>query len=376
MKSLSPFVLENYLLQHEHKAEFSLCNSGLDGLSLSELLATSTEAAKTLWERQSLGYSEPQGHPLLRQEVSQLYGSLNPGQVTIFSGAAEAIYCGLHTLLSSNDHCIVVTPCYQSLKSIPESVCQVSKISLQPLDGQWQLDIAAIRQAIRPNTTALILNFPNNPTGALPARAVLDELIKLAREFNLTIFSDEVYRGLELPGVKSWPAIIDIYEKGISVGSLSKLYAMPGTRVGWLASPDQSFMNRVIGRRHYTTICNNGAGELLALIALQGRDALLPKHKSGLPPRYRQLRNFMERHEDLFDWIDPQAGCLVFPRLKRGLKAERFALDLLHETGVLILPGQVYEFPGEYLRIGYAGKTLPQALERFENFLAKIRLIA
>lgn len=376
MKTLSSFVLEKYLLQHEHKARLSLCNSGLDGLNLRDILAVSTEATQALWERQSLGYSEPLGHPQLRQEVSRLYAGLEPEHVTIFAGAAEAIYCGLHALLSPEDHCIVVTPCYQSLKSVPESVCEVSTVSLQPVERQWRLDTHAIRQAIRPNTTALILNFPNNPTGALPEHTVLDELVILAREFNLYLFSDEVYRGLELPGVEAWPAMADIYEKGVSVGSLSKLYGMPGTRVGWLACPDENLMSRVVGRRHYTTICNNGAGELLALMALQGRDKLLPRNKAVLLPQYAILRDFLERHDDLFDWIDPQAGCLVFPRLKRGLKAERFALDLLHETGVLILPGQVYEFPGEYIRLGYAGKTLPQALERFESFIAKARLIA
>lgn len=382
MTTIPVFILENYLLQHEHKAEFSLCNSGLDSLSLSELLSLADEETLTVWEQQSLGYSEPQGHPWLREAINALYTSLSQDSVdgvVTFAGASEAIFCGLQALLNPGDHCIVVTPCYQSLKSVPESICETSLVALQPLDGEWRLDLDQIREAIRPNTRALVMNFPNNPTGALPDRAVLDELIALARAFDLYIFSDEVYRGLELPleisNAQPWPPLVDVYEKGISVGSLSKLYAMPGVRVGWLASRDLDFMDRVTGLKHYTTICNNSSGELLGVMALRASDALLARNTDVLMERYGLMQDFLNRHVDLFEWIPPRAGCLVFPRLKQGLGAETFALDLLHENKVLVLPGQVYDFPGEYLRLSYAGKTLPQALQGVDTFIAKHCLV-
>jgi aspartate/methionine/tyrosine aminotransferase len=375
MSSIPIFALENYLLQHEYKAEFSLCNSGLDSLTLTELLAVCDSETRTLWEEQSLGYSEPQGHPLLREELAALYQDLPVDSVVTFAGASEAIFCGLQALLSADDHCIVVTPCYQSLKSVPESICATTTVSLQPVAGQWQLDVESIREAIQPNTRVLVMNFPNNPTGALPEQDVLDEIIALAREFDLYIFSDEVYRGLEHPGVAPWPPLVDVYEKGISVGSLSKLYAMPGVRIGWLASCDEAFMDAVTNLKHYTTICNNSSGELLGVMALRAKQEVLSRNRAVLMPRYTLLKDFLEAQADWFEWIPPRAGCLIFPRLKRGLNAERFALELLDEQKVIVVPGQVYDFPGEYLRLSYAGKTLPEALQRLGSFIGQHCLV-
>ena len=387
MNNLPPFALEQYLLQHEHKAELSLCSSGLDSLTLAELLAVSDADTLALWERQALGYSEPQGDLRLREEIGLQYDGLPAHLVALFTGAAEAILCGLSALLTPQDHAIVITPCYQSLKSVPASICAITEIPLQILDHVWTLDLEALRQAIQPNTRVLVINFPNNPTGALPSDAVRQELITLAREYDLYIFCDEVYRGLEREGIPPWPPMVTAYEKGISVGSLSKLYAMPGVRCGWLACRDQSVLDKAVGLKHYTSICNNGPGELLALMALRAQSVLIPHNRAVLAPRFELMRQFLARHASLFDWVAPQGGCLVFPRLNRkfcavhgpegeGVRsgvAERFALDLLTVEKVLILPGQLYDFPGEALRLSFASKTLQQALERVDRFIQQRR---
>jgi len=377
------FALEQYLLKYEHKAEISLCNSGLDPLTLSQLLAVCDSETRALWEQQMLGYSEPQGHPLLRAEIASLYecsnevsdGAKQKLAPVLFAGASEAILCGLSALLSADDHCIVITPCYQSLKTVPQKLCETTTVSLQPEDGQWRLDLSAIREAIQPNTRAVVINFPHNPTGALPERAILDELVALARQYGLYLFSDEVYRGLEMPGVEPWPPLANVYERGISVGSLSKLYALPGVRTGWLACPDSAFLEAASGLKHFTSICNNTPGEILSLIALRARHALVPASKAALSSHFEQMEAFLNRHADLFEWIPPQAGCLIFPQLKRGMSAERFALDLLYTQKVLVLPGQVYDFPGEALRLSFAGRTLPQALQGVENFIGQMALV-
>ncbi len=373
MNNLPPFTLEQYLLQHEHKAELSLCSSGLDSLTLRELLAFGDSETLTLWEKQTLGYSDPQGAPRLRDEIGRLYASLPARSLGLFSGAAEAIFCGLSALLTPQDHAIIITPCYQSLKSVPASICGITEIPLQMREQTWELDIRSIEQAIQPHTRVLVMNFPNNPTGALPSDTLRQALIALARAHDLYIFSDEVYRGLELADTPQWPPMVDAYEKGISVGSLSKLFAMPGVRCGWLACRDQSILEKAVGFKHYTTICNNGPGEILALMALRAHAEIIPRNRSVLAPRFVLMHQFLERHPAVFDWVAPQGGCLVFPRLilqgdSSGI-AERFALDLLAAEKVLVLAGQLYDFPGEFLRLSYASKTLPQALERLERFI-------
>jgi hypothetical protein len=187
---LDPFVLEVFFAKYEFVAQHLLCCSDGESISMKELLALADEEALALWDNLSLGYTECRGLPQLRAEIAKDFPGLDPECTLTFAGAEEGIYCTFKTLLEPSDHAIVVTPCYQSLKSIPDSLCTTSSLDLHTDD--WSLDLTLMRALIRPNTKLIVVNFPHNPTGTIITLEKQKELILLAREFGLWLFCDEV----------------------------------------------------------------------------------------------------------------------------------------------------------------------------------------
>jgi aspartate/methionine/tyrosine aminotransferase len=362
------FELEQYLLRHEPDATISLCASGLEPLGISELLSMADSESLALWGRLSLEYTQPHGLPALREELSRQYLSITSEQISVFAGAAEAIMCTLQGLLTPTDHAIVVVPCYQSLESIPASCCEISKVELEEAFG-WRLNLEKIENAIKPNTKIIIINFPNNPTGALPDRETFYQLVEIARRHNLYLFSDEVYRLMELDPTHRLPAAADCYEKGISVSSMSKVYGLPGIRIGWVSSAAPGVLRAAMGMKHYMSICPNSAGELLALMALRTQEHITARGLSVMQDNLPHLQRFFERFSQVFDWTPPQGGCLGFPRLRTQEPIEHFALRLLHEEGVLILPGNLYGWSGNRFRISYGRRNMGEALTKLEKFI-------
>ncbi len=364
------FQLEEYLLAYEHRAEISLCSSGLEALPLLALMHLASESDQQRWQSLKLGYSTPQGLPELRDTISQQYQSVAPDGVMVFAGACEAIYITLQALLTSDDHSVVITPCYQSLKSVPASAGSVTEVPLR-FEDRWQLDLERVRSALRPNTRMIVINFPNNPTGAIPDRQTLEALVEIARLQGAWIFSDEVYRLMELNPADRLPPIADLYEKGLSVGSMSKAYGMPGIRIGWLATPDHTIIPKLLSLRHYTTIAPNTPGEWLTVMALRSQPQILERQLTDLRNNFERFRQFMRDHADQLDWVEPKGGCLAFPKLRQNLSAEAFSLDLLQSEKILVLPGELYDQPHGFLRLGFGSSTLPKALSGLDRQLGR-----
>ena len=226
-----------------------------------------------------------------------------------------------------------------------------------------------LQSAIRPNTRLIILNFPHNPTGTSIDKESLSEIVEMAEKANAYIFSDEVYRYLELDEKKRLPAIVDIYDKGISLSVTSKAFGLAGLRIGWLAAKNKSFLKKVGNVKHYISLCNSAPSEILALIALRAKDRILQRNRELMLTNFGHLNTFFLRYEKLFSWHSPVGGCLAFPKLLDGRNIDQFAQSLLDEEGVLLLPGSVYNWPGSYFRIGMGRRNMIQALERMERFV-------
>jgi aspartate/methionine/tyrosine aminotransferase len=184
----------------------------------------------------------------------------------------------------------------------------------------------------------------------------------------LSLFCDEVYRELEYDPTDRLPAACDINPRAVSLGVMSKTYGLAGLRIGWLASHQKELLARIASLKDYTTICNSAPSEFLAEIALRhreqiaGRNLQIIKHNLGL------LDEFFARHASHFEWIRPKAGPIAFPKLLAG-NTEIFCDELVNESGVLLLPGTLYDHPGNHFRIGFARKNMPEALIQFEKFL-------
>lgn len=371
MSRLEDFKLETFFSKWEFKARYHLCASDAQSITIRELLEMSGGNEEFL--NQHLGYTETWGAPELREAVSHNYDKMSADNILCFCGAEEGIYCAMRALLTPDDHVIVITPNYQSLESIPASICNVSAVSLDS-EKDWELDPEKVRAAVRNNTRLLIINFPHNPTGKVISRSIQTELVNIARENGFHIFSDEVYRLLEHDPNKRLPQMADIYEKGISLNVLSKSYGLPGLRIGWTASADTDLLLRMERIKHYLSICNSAPSEFLALKALENQEPILARVRSIVDANLEELNSFFKKYEELFQWKEPDGGCIAFPRYTGPEGSETFTADLLEKKGVLLLPPSVYYSNAagtgfEGFRIGFGRADMKEALREVEKYL-------
>ena len=179
MPTLPDFKLETYFSQWEFSARYHLTASDAQTIPVSELLDLADDDGRNRWETLALGYTETRGLPALREAIASTYdGAVVPEDVLCFAGAEEAIYLAMHVLLDPGDHAVVLTPNYQAAETIPLSICEVTGVALREEDG-WSLDVDAIERALKPNTKLVSVNFPNNPTGAVPDLEAWQRLVRL-----------------------------------------------------------------------------------------------------------------------------------------------------------------------------------------------------
>lgn len=379
----APFKLERYFARYEFNVRYLLCASDCESLTIQELLDLEAGAAER-FGRHWLGYTETQGSPALRAEITRLFTSITPEEVLVHPGAEEAIYLFMQAALRPGDHLIVHSPCYQSHIEIARSLgCEVSAWNGRdpkrtPLrcttltevqdEQSWALDVDVLKSLLRPNTRAIVVTNPHNPTGYLMAEETLRAVARIANEKGIWLFSDEVYRECEYDAGQRLPSAADLGEKCVSLGTVSKTYGLPGLRIGWLASHDQTLLAKVGGLKDYTTICSSAPSEFLAEVALRRREALIARSLATIRANLALLDAFFARRADQFRWVRPTAGPVGFPRLI-GEDIEQFCDRLVKQAGVLLLPGPVFDDAGNHFRLGFGRKNLPEALAKLEEFL-------
>lgn len=370
---LPEFRLESYFGVWEFKARYHLTASDAQTLPLAELLGMADGEDRERWERLSLGYIPSEGTPELRGAVAATYERIEPDDVLCFAGAEEGLYCAMHALLNERDHAVVLVPNYQSMETVPRSICEVSGLAMHPANG-WQLDVEELRAALRPNTRLVAVNFPNNPTGMNVPRETFEELVALCRERGIYLFGDEVYRGIERDESKRLPQAADLYERALSLNVVSKAYGLPGLRVGWIACRDREVLAKMLRLKHYLSICNAAPSEVLACIALKARHRILSRNRDLAADNLRKLDAFFARHADLFEWYEPDGSCIAFPRYLGPDGVETFCRRLIENDGVLLLPASMYRSdllptPQDRFRIGYGRYGFDEALTAFEAAL-------
>jgi len=371
---LPDFELERFFARWEFTARHLLCASDIEGYPMAELLDLADDEARDLWAGLRLGYTESPGHPLLRREIARLYAGIAPDEVLVFAGAEEAIFCLVNVLIEPGDHAIVTWPGYQSLYEVARSVgAEVTLHELREADG-WALDVERIRATLRPATRLVVVNAPHNPTGMVPSQAEWRALTELCAEAGVHLLADELYRFLELDPTDRLTAGADAMPRGVSLGAMSKSFALAGLRIGWLAGHDRDLLGRVATFKDYTTICSSAPAEILSIVALRAREAVLGRSRAIVAGNLALLDDFFARRHASFSWVRPRSGPIGFPRLTApGVAIDDFAAELVEAEGVLLLPGSSFGHPGNHFRIGFGRTDLPIALERLEAF-ADVRL--
>lgn len=372
--TLPEFTLETYLARWEFTARYNLTASDAQAISLARLLELADPADRAEWENLSLGYTPVRGAPALREAIASTYDVATAADIMTFV-PGEAITTIMRALLGPDDHVVTVLPNYQSAENVPRSICPVTGVPLRPEDG-WDLDTEAVVAALRPNTRLVAVNFPNNPTGSVASREQWRTLIHLLRARGIYLFSDEIYRGVERDQARTLPQAADLYERGISLGGLSKTYGLPGLRIGWIACRDPEVLDRAERVKHYGSICAAAPSEVLARIAIKARDTLLAGTRDLIARNRPLFAEFFARHQDRFSWSPPDGGCVCYPRYLGSDGVEAFCRAAVTDGGVLLLPASVYAsplvpLPGDRFRVGIGRADAPQALAALEEFLGQ-----
>jgi aspartate/methionine/tyrosine aminotransferase len=203
----------------------------------------------------------------------------------------------------------------------------------------------------------------------LADRGTFDGLVEFAAEAGVYLLVDEVYRGLELDPAERLPSGADVMPLGISLGVMSKSFAMAGLRIGWLAAHDRDLLDRVARFKDYTTICSSAPSEILAIIALRARERVVARSRSIVAANLDHLDAFFADWADRFTWVRPRAGSIGYPRLTvPGVRIDDWAAELVEAEGVLLLPGSQFGHPGNHFRLGFGRANLPEALARLEVY--------
>jgi len=368
---LRPFALERWFARHEFRARWLLGSSDPESMRVADLLALEPGAEERLRETW-LGYTESAGSPELREAIAAQHEVATAEDVVVFTGSEEPIFAYLHSALRPGDHAVVHAPCYQSHGEVARAAgADVSFWSGDPERG-WALDPAGLRRLLRPNTRVVVLTTPHNPTGAHLDRPAWEEIVATVSRHGAWLFSDEVYRGLEHDPADRLPLAVDVYERGVSLGGLSKSYGLAGLRLGWLALRDRVLRERILAFKDYLTLCSAAPSEVLGAIAVRHGAALQARSRARLVANLDVLDAFMARHPDLFAWRRPRAGSVAFARWLRG-SAEAFCDRAVAEAGVMLVPGTKFDAGDAHVRFGYGRASLPDALAALETWLAHAR---
>jgi aspartate/methionine/tyrosine aminotransferase len=363
---LAPFALERFFARYEFGTRYLLCSSDPQSMALNDLLALEPEAREKLGELR-LGYTESRGEPGLRRAIAPLYEHGDPEAILVHGGSQEPIFVFMNALLGPGDHVVVQFPSYQSQYSIPEAIGARVTRWHSDLTREGAPDPGELEHLIVPETRAIVLTTPNNPTGYPFERAQLDAVVGVARRHGLWLFGDEVYRGTEREAERI-PAVCDLYERGVSLGGLSKVYGLAGLRIGWISTPDRALYDRMAAIKDYLTICNSAPSEFLAALALRHAPVLLERVRKIIASNLNCLDAFFARRSDLFEWQRPRAGTTAFPRY-RGGSSEAFCARLVERAGVLLLPSTLFDAGDERMRFGYGRSNLPEAVAALDAFI-------
>jgi aspartate/methionine/tyrosine aminotransferase len=366
---IADFALERFFARWEFAVRHLLCASDVEGWRMADLLDLADDQTAALWADLRLGYTEAPGHPLLRAEIATLYDKIEADDVLVFAGAEEAIFCLSNVLLGPGDHAVVTWPGYQSLYEVGRAAgADVSLHELRESDG-WGLDPERLIASLRSETRLVVVNAPHNPTGMLPTAAEWAHLTAELDSRGIHLLADEVYRFLELDEADRLTAGADAFGRGVSLGVMSKSFAMAGLRIGWLATRDRELLARCAAFKDYTSICSSAPSEVLALIGLRARDTVLARSHRIVESNLERLdRLFLER-ADRLAWVRPRGGSIGFPRLLDDEPIDAFAERLVQAEGVLLLPGSRFGFEGNHFRIGFGREDLPAAVAGLERFL-------
>lgn len=372
---IAPFKVEEWMNAYETGARYNIAETCVDSVSLDELFEITGEDKEAFWNnisKKRLTYGYIVGNPEFKEGICKLYKTMTPGEIIPTHGAAGASHHVFYSLIEPGDRVISIMPTYQQLYSIPESFGADLKLLHLDEKNSYLPDMDEFRKLAVPGTKLICINNPNNPTGALMSREMLEEIVEIAKSCGAYILCDEVYR--HLTQEEEWSeSIVDLYEKGISISSMSKVFSLAGIRLGWIASHDKEFLASVLSHRDYDLISCGLFDEEVASIALKHADKLLARNKAIVRGNLEILDTFI-RNEPHLHYVKPKAGTTALVYYDFDIPSYEFCKKMYDTVGTFVTPGACFE-EEHSMRIGYASDTeeLRQGLAGMKKFMESLR---
>ena len=372
------FQMERSQCLFENEVRFNLSESGVSPLSLGELVRGKEKRDKL--DTLPLGYPHSTGRKSLRRNIARFYGGSNYESVTVVNGGSEANYITLWGLVGTSDRVAFMLPNYLQGWGLARAYGRkadgfklVMKRDAQGI-WKWQLDVDSLRKAVSKDTKLIVVTNPNNPTGHVLTEEEMQIVIGEARRVGAWILSDEIYRGAEIGGPLT-PTFFGRYEKVVVTGGLSKAFALPGLRIGWIVAPPHQ-VSQFCEYHDYLTLTPSYLSDYLADIVMQPqrRDEILQRTRTIIGHNLPVLEKWLAKHADIFDYARPVAGAIATIKYRLPIASTTLFNRLLSEQSVLITPGAHFGI-GRYLRIGFGYDIahIQQGLRRIDHVLQALR---
>ncbi|AOV08000.1 aminotransferase [Sporosarcina ureilytica] len=371
---IKQFAIEEWMNEYEDDAVYNLAETCVDSLTMEELITLSGDSYDEYFHSISklrLSYGHITGSPRFKENVANLYKTMKPENVLSMNGAIGANFLLLYSLIEPGDEVVCVDPTYQQLHSVPESFGAVVKHLPLTYENRYLPDLEELESLVTSKTKLIIINNPNNPTGSVMDADYLKKIVEIARINDSYLLCDEVYRGIWQNPEAEIPAIADLYEKGISTGSMSKSLSLAGLRLGWIVASEE-VIQKCITRRDYTTISNGMLDDLLAVHALTNYDKIMERNLKIARDNLRILDDWVS-NEDKISYIKPEGGTTAILKYDSKISSEEFCINLYNDSGTFIAPGSCFGLEGT-VRIGYccSTKVLTEGLEKFSEYLKEV----
>ena len=369
---IDKFKVEEWFNKYEKLAKYDLADTCVESLSINELLQITDlqkDSLQAIFDRK-LNYGDIHGSSRLKNAICTMYENQLEENVTITHGAIGANQLVMLSLVEPKDKIVSIIPTYQQHYSIPKSFGGHVEICMLKEKNNWLPDLEELEKLVGTDTKLICMNNPNNPTGAVISDDVLYKIVEIAKKSNAYILCDEVYRGLNHSGNPFSKSIADIYEKGISTGSMSKVFSLAGLRLGWIVA-GKDIIDDINHQREYNTISVGILDDYFASLAIENKDKIIQRNLEKLSIGKKILLDWVEK-EPRVSLVVPKGGTTAFVGYHADISSVDLCKKLQDETGVMILPGEALECDG-YLRIGYGNnfEQLKKALQIFSQWLDK-----
>ena len=360
------FDMERMQSQSEHKVKYDLSESGVEALTLAEITRDPKELMKT-----RLGYAEGVGREATRTLIAGIHPGHEADDVMITTGTSEANFLALASLVGPGDEVVVVMPNYMQVHGIATALgARVREVWLRE-ERAWTIDLDALAAAVNARTKVICICQPNNPTGQILSQAEVQSIVRIADREGAWILADEVYRGAERSAEES-PSFSGRGERIVVTGGLSKVYGLPGLRVGWIVAPPDR-IEAALEIKDYTKIAPATLSEALTEIALERRKQLLERARFLINERWPLLEDWAAGHSRVLHWTPPAAGAICFFSYQYPIDSMALVDRLIREYSTMIVPG--VQFRAErHLRIGFGmtARVLHSGLSAIDRLLTTI----